>query len=105
VLARRQVKVRTVLELASREAVREAVAAGFGVGVVFASEAGKDARLRTLAITDADVSLAEYAICRVERRNLGLVSRFLDTAQHLALRSGWLVEPGRARDPAFGQKA
>jgi DNA-binding transcriptional LysR family regulator len=89
-LDRERIATGQVFDVATREAVREAVAAGFGIGVVFASEAGKDARLRTLAINDADVSVAEYAICRIERRNLELVTRFLDTAQQLAFRSGWL---------------
>jgi DNA-binding transcriptional LysR family regulator len=89
-LDREHIATGQVFDVATREAVREAVAAGFGIGVVFASEAGKDARLGTLAINDADVSVAEYAICRIERRNLELVTRFLDTAQQLAFRSGWL---------------
>jgi len=104
-LARDRIATGQVFDVATREAVREAVAAGFGVGVVFASEAGKDARLRALAISDADVALAEYAICRIERRSLGLVARFLDTAQQLALESGWLAEPRRSAGPPFGQKA
>lgn len=71
-------------------ATREAVAAGFGVGIVFASEAGGDPRLRTVAIADADVTVAEYAICRAERRNQRLVSRFFETARRVAQASGWL---------------
>jgi DNA-binding transcriptional LysR family regulator len=94
-LERERIATGQVFDVATREAVREVVAAGFGVGVVFASEMGKDARISALAITDVDVSVAEYAICRVERRSLGLVASFLDTAQQLALRNGWLAEPGR----------
>jgi DNA-binding transcriptional LysR family regulator len=104
-LARERIATGQVFDVATREAVREAVAAGFGVGVVFASEAGRDERLRALAIIDVDVAVAEYAICRIERRKLGLVARFLDTAQQLALRSGWLAEPGRSGETSFGQKA
>ncbi|HXF55553.1 MAG TPA: LysR substrate-binding domain-containing protein [Hyphomicrobiaceae bacterium] len=104
-LTRDRIATGQVFDVATREAVREAVAAGFGVGVVFSSEAGKDARLRALAISDADVALAEYAICRIERRSLGLVARFLDTAQQLALESGWLAEPRREAGVPYGQKA
>jgi len=104
-LAREHIATGQVFDVATREAVCEAVAAGFGVGVVFASEAGRDERLRALAIIDADVAVAEYAICRIERRKLGLVARFLDTAQQLALRSGWLADPERRGELSFGQKA
>ena len=104
-LERERIATGQVFDVATREAVREVVAAGFGVGVVFASEMGKDARIGALAITDVDVSVAEYAICRVERRNLGLVACFLDTAQQLALRSGWLAEPGRMETPSYGKMA
>jgi aminoethylphosphonate catabolism LysR family transcriptional regulator len=103
-LQRERIATGQVFDVATREAVLEAVAAGFGVGVVFASEAGRDARLRALPITDTDLSVAEYAICRVERRRLGLVARFLDSAQQVALRSNWLADPARGAESAFGQK-
>jgi LysR family transcriptional regulator, low CO2-responsive transcriptional regulator len=80
-----RIKTGQVFDVATREAVREAVAAGFGVGVVFASEAGNDARLKAITIADQDIAVAEYAICRAERRRLGLVARFLETAHRLAL--------------------
>lgn len=84
-----------ILEVATREAVREAVAAGFGYGLVFASEAGPDARIAALAITGANVAVAEFAICRAERRSLGMVARFLDAAQTVAAASGWLARAKR----------
>ncbi len=79
-----------VFDVATREAVREAVAAGFGVGVIFASEAGNDPRLATLAIQGADMSVAEYAICRAERRRVPLINQFFDAAQRLASQHRWL---------------
>lgn len=82
-----------VFEVATREAVREAVAAGFGYGVVFASEAGPDARVAAIEIVDADVAVSEFAICRAERRGVGLIGRFLETAGRLAAESGWLTAP------------
>ncbi len=91
-----RIKTGQVFDVATREAVREAVAAEFGVGVVFASEAGRDSRLRAIPISDQDVSVAEYAICRAERRKLGLVARFLETAHRLAGEQGWLADPARA---------
>jgi LysR family transcriptional regulator, low CO2-responsive transcriptional regulator len=65
-----------VLEIGSREAVREAVAAGLGVGVVSQAEFGRDDRLRALAIEDLDLDTTEYAVCLAERRDLRLVRAF-----------------------------
>lgn len=79
-----------VFDVETREAVRETVAAGFGVGLIFQSEASADPRLRTLALTGADVAVAEYAICRAERRNVGLIGRFLETAKRLAVERAWI---------------
>ena len=69
---------------------RETVAAGFGAGLVFASEAGNDPRLTTLAIQGADLAVAEYAICRAERRRVPLISQFFDAAQRMATMNRWL---------------
>lgn len=85
-----------ILEVATREAVREAVAAGFGYGLVFASEAGPDARIAAIPIAGANVAVAEFAICRAERRGLGMVARFLDAAHKVAADSGWLARAQRA---------
>jgi DNA-binding transcriptional LysR family regulator len=90
-LASEGVAMGQVFDVATREAVGEAVAAGFGVGVIFASEVGRDPRLKAVAIVGADVSVAEFAICRAERRGLGFVGKFLDTARQLALSNGWLA--------------
>ena len=79
-----------VFDVATREAVREAVAAGFGAGVVFASEVGTDSRLATLAIQGADLTVAEYAICRIERRRVPLIAQFFDAASRLAVQNNWL---------------
>ena len=80
-----------MLDVATREAVREAVAAGFGAGVVFASEAGDDRRLVPIEIRGADLAVWEYVICRAERRKLGLVGRFIETANRLAQANNWLA--------------
>ena len=42
-----------IVEVQTREGVREAVAAGFGVGAVFASELGEDRRFRRIAVADS----------------------------------------------------
>lgn len=80
---------RQTIEVETREAVREAVAAGLGIGIVFASEAKDDRRLASVPIVDADATVNEFIVCRAERRNLGLVGRFIQTAQRIAGENGW----------------
>ena len=67
-----------VLEVGSREAVREAVAAGLGIGAVFESEFGNDDRLHPLALRDATLAATEYAACLQDRRATPVVSAFLE---------------------------
>ncbi|MEC8050492.1 MAG: LysR substrate-binding domain-containing protein [Myxococcota bacterium] len=64
------------MELGSREAVREAVAAGLGVGVVNFAEVGSDPRVSTISVSDAEIRSAEYLIALSSRRSSRLVSAF-----------------------------
>jgi aminoethylphosphonate catabolism LysR family transcriptional regulator len=79
-LAAAGVKPRIVMEIESREAVREAVAAGLGVGVVSEAEFGRDARLSALVIDGAPLENTEYVVCLNERRKLRLVQAFFELA-------------------------
>lgn len=79
-----------VLDVETREGVMEAVAAGFGCGVVFQSEAGHDPRLAGIALRGADLTVAEYVVTRRDRQ-AALVTRFLETAQRVALRRRWVA--------------
>jgi aminoethylphosphonate catabolism LysR family transcriptional regulator len=88
VLAGNGVTPRVVMEIGSREAVREAVAAGLGIGVVSQAELGSDDRFCALTISDAMLESWEYVLCLKERRNLRTVQAFLD-----------LVEETRAETP------
>lgn len=67
-----------VMEITGREGVREAVAAGFGVGIIAEHELVADTRLRTLQISDAELIHAEYVICLKERLNLRVTDAFLE---------------------------
>jgi len=75
------VRPRVVMELGSREAIREAVAAGLGAGFVLESELGADERLRALALKGAAVEGSEYVLCLPERRSLRTVEAFLALAR------------------------
>jgi aminoethylphosphonate catabolism LysR family transcriptional regulator len=77
------IKPANLLEVQSREAVREAVAAGFGIGVIFEAEFRPDPLLKRLVITGADFAVGEYAACRAERRRIPLVRGFFETVQSL----------------------
>ena len=74
----------SLIEVQTREGVREAVAAGFGVGVVFDSEFGTEARFHAIEVSDSDLTVGEYVACLQERRRLPLVRAFLDVARDLA---------------------
>ena len=85
-LAQAEVTAASMIEVQTREAVREAVAAGFGVGVVFDSEFGTDARFHRIEVGDSDLSVGEYVVCLEERRRLPVVRAFLTVARDLAVR-------------------
>jgi aminoethylphosphonate catabolism LysR family transcriptional regulator len=72
------------LEIGSREGVREAVAAGLGVGVVYESEFGRDDRLNPLALRDAEVLSVECVACLQERRPLRVVRAFFELVRERA---------------------
>jgi aminoethylphosphonate catabolism LysR family transcriptional regulator len=79
-VAEHHVTLGSIIEVSTREGVREMVAAGFGVGIVADREFGHDSRLRFLPIADARKRISEYAICLEERRRMPLVREFLARA-------------------------
>ena len=79
-MAAADIRPDAIVEVQTREGVREAVAAGFGIGAVFASELGEDRRFRRILVTDTDLNVAEYAVCLQERRRVALVRAFMDEA-------------------------
>jgi aminoethylphosphonate catabolism LysR family transcriptional regulator len=85
-LAQAAVVSGALIEVQTREAVREAVAAGFGVGVVFDSEFGTDARFHAIDVSDSDLTVGEYVACLQERRRLAVVRAFLNVAHDIATR-------------------
>jgi len=66
-----------VMEISGREGVREAVAAGFGVGIVAENELVADSRLRPLRVSNAELIHEEYFICLKERRSQRVTDAFL----------------------------
>ena len=65
------------LETTSRETVKEAVAAGLGIGVIAAPEMRPDPRLWPLHVDDADLACVEQVMCLQRRLNLRVLQEFL----------------------------
>ena len=80
-LAEAGVSPQVVMEIGSREALHEAVAAGLGIGVVSAAELGADDRLKAINISDVNLEAQEYVVCLKERRNVRTVQAFFDLAR------------------------
>jgi len=66
------------LEIGSREGVLEAVAAGLGVGIVFETELGHDARLQALMIRHPGIEVTEFAACVSANRETPPVKAFME---------------------------
>ena len=65
--------------ISSREGVREAVAAGFGIGVVAMSEFGHDKRLHPLLIRDVKSKQTEYLVCLDKRKDETIINKFFSS--------------------------
>ena len=72
-----------VIETTSRETVKEAVAAGLGIGVVSEAELPADPRFWPLRVKDADFNYTEYATCLARKKNLRLVSEFFQLTESI----------------------
>jgi aminoethylphosphonate catabolism LysR family transcriptional regulator len=79
-LVTRGVSLGDTLELGSREAIREAVAEGLGIGIVSEGEIGRDDRLHMLVVRDVALNVVEYAACLEERKTIPEVAAFLELA-------------------------
>ncbi len=74
------VELGRVVEISTREGVREAVAHGFGLGVVADRDHVPDPRLSLSSLSGTQTALQEYLICLAERRRVPLIQHFLRCA-------------------------
>ncbi|AUH65585.1 LysR substrate-binding domain-containing protein [Paracoccus zhejiangensis] len=76
------VELQPTVEAEGREAVREIVASGVGIGFVSLAEFSEDKRLVPITLTpEEDLIMDEALICLQERRNSKLVHAFFDIAR------------------------
>ncbi len=68
---------RVLMEIGSREAIREAVIKGVGIGAVSEIEYIPDPALCMLRVRDADMFTHAHVVCLEERRGARLVEAFL----------------------------
>lgn len=73
------------IEAEGREAVREIVASGMGVGFVSMAEFGNDERVRHYEIEGANLSMHEHVLCLAQRRDVRVIQAFRGLASaHVA---------------------
>jgi len=82
-LKKSRVRPNHILEIGSREAVREAVAAGLGLSVVQAPELGADTRIASCPIEGQDISTGEAVVCLRERLQSPLIRRITSLIEEL----------------------
>lgn len=75
------VRVQVVMEIGSREALREAVARGLGLGAVSEAEFIADERFHMVRIEGDPVTTHTYVYCLAERREGRLVGSFMKIAR------------------------
>ena len=78
--ARLGISYTVAMEADRREAAREAVAAGIGVGIVSLPDFGYDNRLKPLELTDSRARITESLVCLKERAQLRTVAAFWEIA-------------------------
>ena len=82
------------IETTSRETVKEAVAAGLGIGLISEAELRPDPRLWPVRLSGADLRYTERVVCLRRRRTLAVIREFLRIA-----------EATRARERALQKRA
>ncbi|MGI9464403.1 MAG: LysR substrate-binding domain-containing protein, partial [Aestuariivirgaceae bacterium] len=66
-----------ITEIEGREAAREAVAQGLGVGIVSSGEFLEDNRLKRITVKDWQATMREWLVCLKSRETLHLIQSML----------------------------
>ena len=70
---KKKIKANFSMEISGREALREAIANGLGIGLICRAEHGHDPRLRALEIRGESLFLTEYVACLSTRKEALLI--------------------------------
>ena len=94
-VAQAGISLQRVMLVVSRENLREAVAAGVGIGVAIETGAVSDLRGRGLPVTDADMTITDNIVCMAQRKSLASIRSFVQLAQQR--RESGIVRPAPVR--------
>ena len=83
-LRKANVSIRPVMEINSREAIREAIIRGIGIGAISRNEYAEHPDLRAFHIPAAEMYTYAHVVCLAERRNRPLIAGFIDLAERRA---------------------
>ena len=78
-LEKGKVKPEVVMEIASREVIREAVIQGIGIAAVSAVEYVPGPGLHMVQISDVEIYTYAHGVCLAERREMRMIRAFFDT--------------------------
>ncbi len=87
-IAKAKVEIQPAMEINNREAVREAVVRGLGIGIVSLSEFIPGDRLTALRVKGAEMHIDAYVSCLTERLNRPVVQAFFNSASILRKHHG-----------------
>jgi aminoethylphosphonate catabolism LysR family transcriptional regulator len=82
-LAAAKVKPRIIMEIGSREAIREAVIRGLGISYVSTAEFVPDPALRLIEIADAEIYTYAHVVILKKRETSRIVRAFVDLVRKL----------------------
>lgn len=79
---RRGIRLRPTIEVDGREAMREVVASGAGLGFVSEAEAGHDRRIVRVPISDLDIAMTETLVHLSMRSDVPVIRAFLKSIRN-----------------------
>lgn len=82
-LKKHNIHCNTVMEIGSREAIREAVIMGVGVSMVSQAEYIPDPQLHPLTVDDAIMHTHAHVVCLRERKQSRIIKEFYNVVRHL----------------------
>ena len=76
-----RIRLKPAIVAEGREAVREVVASGAGIGFVSKAEFGHDDRLVQIGLTDVDLKMSETLVHLAQRREVKVIRHFMNVAR------------------------